>query len=266
MFERLPLELREHIYTLHIENCTWIVGEDRIPYAHHNQLQHFVPHKSALLTVNRRISAEFGEQLSRHTRTARLYFEFFDASVQCERESFSHVWREHDTTLSVMRGVRRVELIVRTDSEFRREVGDAVVDGVFDMLNYFKKVEQIYISVESDYEEEFDEDIEDIRATERAKKAREHVQTMIEKTRKMETPKEFLVGWLYQGAERESSRQCRKDLQSEWQVLDNDFERLTLPHWVRWEFVYCQECHGFRTEKERRGFVPGCGHWLIVKQ
>ena len=160
MFERLPLELRQHIYTLHIENCTWIVREDRIPYAHHNQLQHFVPHKSALLTVNRRISAEFGEQLSRHTRTARLYFEFFDASVQCERESFSHVWREHDTTLSVMRGVRRVELIVRTDSEFRREVGDAVVDGVFDMLNYFKKVEQIYISVESDYVEEFDEDIE----------------------------------------------------------------------------------------------------------
>ena len=277
MFEALPQELRQHIYALHIDNCTWIHREEKLPYEHH-QLHRYVPHKSAWLTVNRNISKEFAEQLSRHTRTARLHFQFFEKAVRTERYPISDVWGTHDATMAVMRGVRRVDLTMMSEFEFSLEVADAIIDGVVEALHYFKGVKQMYIWVESDYEKDDEddedddeddnendsEDIKDRRTKERVRRAREHVQKIMEKTRRFETIEEISVRWGYRGnAEREFSRQFRKGLENDWKELDDVFEHpsMFLLPWVRWEFFYCQERHGFKTE--RRGRVPVCGHWQI---
>jgi hypothetical protein len=92
-----------------------------------------------------------------------------------------------------MREVSRVNLIVETDYKFTQEVAKAVVDGVFDVLRYFKKMEQVHIWFESGYEEDEDEDDTE------AKRAREYVQKIVEKARELEKIKNFSVCWCYSG-------------------------------------------------------------------
>lgn len=127
-----------------------------MPY--HNALSASVPWKSALLTVNKRISEEFGETLSRHTRTALVRFCSVDEKVEYEMAALSNMYQTKSTASIIMYEVREVNLIIETHCEPMPKVTEVILNGCFDILHRFKKLEQVRFWVTSGYEEEEDAD------------------------------------------------------------------------------------------------------------
>lgn len=98
--------------------------------------------------------------------------------------------------------------------------------------------------------------------TTEGQKAELYVQMMIEGAKKLEGVKTFFTCWKFAAGEKRYSCQSRQDSQSGWEELDAfiKYPSLSTFPWISWDFVYCQQCHAFRTEKERREYISGCGH------
>ncbi|KAF2021758.1 hypothetical protein BU24DRAFT_404725 [Aaosphaeria arxii CBS 175.79] len=284
-FMQLPLELREYVYGHHIMNCGAEYGkkygDTLLPHWKYQKVitylsckGPYVPCKDALLFVSRAISAEYGETLARYCQTARVQLGFFRYGRLCEREArgareaIADLIGTGDPTSIVTSKIRRVELVLHAQTEFTEGETEAVLSGVFDLLQHFKNMERVYIWFKDENSAPVSPEEKAKLRVEKAKQLQRRVQKMVNNVRQLDKIKDFWVSWQHGGLHsglHESSWQCRKDSQSCWEKLNNDGGRegpwsaRTPSSWVYWNKWYCKTCERFRKAKDVP-FRLECGH------